>query len=56
MAVGVDAHADEAAGHRALEALAHGHEPGVRAAEAQRHAEALGRADDDVRAELAREA
>ena len=47
-----DAH--EAAGHGALEALLDGHVGGVRAAEEQRHAEALGGADGDVRALLAR--
>ena len=44
----------EAAGHGALEALLDGHVGGVRAAEEQRHAEALGGADGDVRALLAR--
>src|SRR6185312_11236262 len=46
--------ADEAAGQRALEALAHGHVGGVRAAEEQRHAQALGVAHGDVGALLAR--
>ncbi len=53
VAVGVDAHADEAAGHGALEALAHGQVAGVRAAVAERDAEALAAADGDVGAELA---
>ena len=44
----------EAAGHGALEALLDGHVGGVRAAEEQRDAEALGGADGDVRALLAR--
>jgi hypothetical protein len=43
-AVRVDADADEPAGQRALEPLAHRHERGVRAAGEQRHAEALARA------------
>ena len=43
-------------GSDALEAVAHRHEAGVRAAEAERHAEALGGADDDVGAQLARAA
>ena len=52
-AVGVDRHPDQAAGQGALEALAHGHEAGVGAAEAHGHAEALGRADHHVGADLA---
>jgi hypothetical protein len=55
-AVGVDGDADQAAGHLPLEPVAHRHVAGVRAAEAHRHAEALGRADDDVGAQLARAA
>ena len=54
MAGGILRHADEAAGQLTLEARAHGHVAGVRAAEAHRHAEALRRADRDVGAELAR--
>ena len=50
----VDRHADEAAGDVALVLLAGGEEPGVRAAVAQRHAEALRGADDDVGAPLPR--
>ena len=38
---GVDGHADEAAGHRPAQAVAGGEEAGVRAAVAERHAEAL---------------
>ena len=53
VAVGVDGDADEPAGQAAGELLLDGHESGVRAAEAHRDAEALGRADGDVRAELA---
>ena len=41
-------------GHRALVGVARGEEGGVRAAVAHRHAEALGAADGDVGAELAR--
>ena len=44
----------EAAGQRALQALPHRHVGRVRAAEEQRHAEALRGADGDVRALLAR--
>ena len=44
----------EAAGHGALQPLLHGHVGGVRAAEEQRHAEALGGADGDIRTLLAR--
>ena len=50
---GVDRHADEAAGHRAAERVAGGEEPGVGAAVAERHAEALRRADAHVGALLA---
>ncbi len=50
LAVHVHAHAHEAAGQRALEVVAAGHEGGMRAARAHRHAEALGAAHDDVRA------
>ena len=50
----VDRDADQAAGQVPLEPGAHGHEAGVRAAVEQRHAEALGRADDDVGAHRAR--
>ncbi|CAH0326441.1 hypothetical protein SRABI128_05338 [Microbacterium sp. Bi128] len=46
--------ADDAAGERAFHALAHRHVRGVRAAEEQRHAQALGGADGDVRPLLAR--
>ena len=54
LAARVDRDADEAPGHGALERVAHGHVGGVRAAVAHRHAEALGRADRDVGAQLAR--
>ena len=56
IAVGVDRDADQAARERALEPAAHAHVGGVRAAEADRDAEALRRADDDVGAHLARAA
>ena len=45
---GVGADADQAPGQRPGVGVAGGQERGVRAAEAHRHAEALGRADDDV--------
>jgi hypothetical protein len=48
LAVRVDAHADQAARQRALERIAAGQVGGVRAAVAQRHAEALRGAADDV--------
>ena len=54
VALGVDRDADQAAGHRALERVAAGHERRVRAAEAERHAEALAVADHDVGAPFAR--
>ena len=50
---GVDRHADEPAGHRAAEVVARGEEPGVGTAVAERHAEALRRADAHVGALLA---
>ena len=53
VAVGVDRRADETPGQLAREALADGEEPGVRAAEAERHPEALGGADRDVGAQVA---
>src|SRR5699024_3904853 len=43
-------HADQSAGQLAFEVGLHSHEPGVGAAEEQGDAEALGRADGDVRA------
>ena len=49
----IDRHADDAAGHRALERVARRDIGGVRAAIAHRHAEALRRADGDVGAEFA---
>ena len=52
--VRVDGDADEAAGHRALEVVARREVARVRAAIADRHAEALRRADDDVGAPFAR--
>ena len=54
IAVGVDRNPDQAAGHGALVGVAAGHERRVRAAEAERHAEALAVADHDVRAPFAR--
>ena len=53
-AVAIDGYADKAAGHGALEAVARCHECGVRPAEAERHAEALRIADDDVGVPFAR--
>ncbi len=47
-------HADDPAGHLALELVAHRHEGGVRPAVTHRQPEALRRADGDVGAELAR--
>jgi len=52
-AVGVLRQADEAAGHAALEAVLAGEEGGVRAAVAERDAEASGVAERDVGAPLA---
>lgn len=54
VALRIDRHAHQAAGHRALERIAHGHVAGVRAAEAERHAEALRVADHHVGAPFAR--
>ena len=51
---GVEADADEAAGHRALQRVPRGEKGGMRAAETHRHAEALRGADDDVGAHRAR--
>ncbi|KAG0772240.1 hypothetical protein G6F22_015892 [Rhizopus arrhizus] len=45
--------ADQAARHRTLVGITAGHERGVRAAEAERHAETLAVADHDVRAPFA---
>ena len=53
LAGGIQRHADQAAGHGALERVPGGEEPGMRAAETHRHAEALRRTDDDVGAHLA---
>ena len=53
LALGILGDADEAAGHLAFERVARGEERRVRPAEAQRHAEALGVADGDIRAEFA---
>ena len=53
-ALRVDRHADEAAGQRAPVLVAHREVRGVRSAEAERHPEALRRADDHVGAHLAR--
>ena len=54
LAVGVDADPDEPARQRALQSLAYRHEAGVRAAEADRHAEALRRSHGHVGAPLTR--
>ena len=55
-AVGVDADPDQPPGQPALEPGTDRHEAGVRAAEAERHAEPLGRPDRDVGAPLPRRA
>ncbi len=55
-ALGVLGDADQPARHLALERVPGGEKGGVRAAESQRHAEALGRAHRDVRAEFPRRA
>jgi hypothetical protein len=52
-AVRILRHADETARHRARVGLVGGEEGRVRSAQPHRHAEALRRADGDVRAELA---
>ena len=54
VALRVLGHADQAAGHVALEGVLAGHEAGVRAAKTERHAKALRRTDGDVRAPFAR--
>ncbi len=54
IAVRIDGHADEPSRHRALEFVARREVAGVRPAVAHRHAEALGRADDDVGTPFAR--
>ncbi len=54
IALGVDGDADQAARHAALELVAGGEVAGVRAAETERHAEALAVADHDVGAPFAR--
>ena len=54
VALRIDGHADQAARHIALEGVAGGQVAGVRAAETERHAEALAVADDYVRAPFAR--
>ncbi len=54
VALGIDRNADQAARHRALVGVTAGHEGGVRATEAERHAETLAVADHDVRAPFAR--
>ena len=46
-------HADDAAGHLSLELLARGKKSRVRSAVPERHAETLGAANGDVRAEFA---
>ena len=55
VAVGIDGHADEPAGQRALEPGTDRHESGVRAAEHQRHTESLRRSDCHVRTQRAGE-
>ena len=52
LAVGIDRDTDQAAGQLALEAVLDADVARVRAAEAHRHAEALGGSDRDVRAQL----
>ena len=54
LAVVVDRNADDAAGQLALVLVFRRHEGGMRAAVAKRHAEALRRADRNVRADFAR--
>ena len=54
IALRIDRHADQSAGHRALERVAHGHVAGVRAAETERHAKTLRVADHDVGTPFAR--
>ena len=54
LAFRIDGYADQAAWHRALVRIAAGHEGRMRAAVAERHAEALRVADDDVGAPFAR--
>ena len=54
VALRIDRHADEAAGHRTLERIAHGHVAGVRAAETERHAKALRVADHHIGTPFAR--
>ncbi len=54
LSVRVLAHADEAAGHRALERVAHRQITGMRAAQPQRQTETLGGAAGDVGPEFAR--
>ena len=54
VALGILRHADEPAGHLALEGILRGEETGMRSAEAERHAEALRGADRDIRPEPAR--
>ncbi len=53
VALRIDRDADQAARHRALIGIAAGHEGGMRAAEAERHAEPLRVADHDVRTPFA---
>ncbi len=53
VAVGIHAHPDQPARELPLKSLGHGHEPGVRTTEADRHAEALRAADHHVRTDLA---
>src|SRR5690606_17340707 len=51
LAVRVHRDTDETTGQLTLQPLAHRHVPGVRPAEAHRHAEALSGADGDIRTE-----
>ena len=53
VALGVFGNTDEPAGHLALEGVFRGEEAGVRSAEAEGNAEALGGADGDIGAEFA---
>ena len=50
LAFGIDGHTHQPSGQGSLQSSAHTHEAGVRPAESHGHAEALGRADADIRA------
>ena len=54
VALRIDRHAHQAAGHRALERITHGHVASVRAAETERHTKALRVADHHVGTPFAR--